>query len=125
LLATPSKRTRAGRERPNATTTQGDHRLWRAAKGKQRDTNGSTLVPGVINIEALRHHREMAQVMNWMKDVRSELVHIICEKSFYPKNRYQKKIPFRHAQYEREVIERHVASMQERGIWKKRANSPG
>jgi hypothetical protein len=77
LLATPSKRTRAGRERPNATTAQSGHRLWRAAKTKQRDTNGSTLVPGVINIAARRDHREMAQVMNWMKDVRSELAHII------------------------------------------------
>ena len=27
--------------------------------GKQRDTNGSTFVSGVINIEALRHHREV------------------------------------------------------------------
>ena len=39
--------------------------------GKQRDTNGSTFVAGVINIEALRHHRASAQVANWMKDVRS------------------------------------------------------
>ena len=27
--------------------------------GKQRDTNGSTFVSGVINIEALRHHRDV------------------------------------------------------------------
>src|SRR5260221_2362137 len=32
--------------------------------GKQRDTNGSTFVAGVINIEALRHHRQNAQVTN-------------------------------------------------------------
>jgi beta-ureidopropionase len=125
LLATPSKRTRAGRERLNATTTQGDRRLWRVAKGKQRDTNGSTLVPGVINIEAPRDHRDSIQVTNWMKDVRSELAQIICEKPFYPKDRYQKKISSRHAQYEREAIEKHVALTQRRGIWKKPANSPG
>src|SRR5471032_383269 len=29
--------------------------------GKQRDTNGSTFVAGVINIEALRHHRERSE----------------------------------------------------------------
>ena len=66
--------------------------------GKQRDTNGSTFVAGVINIEALRHHRESAQVTNWMKDVRSELAQIIYEKPIYPKNRYLKKIPPKHAE---------------------------
>ena len=30
-----------------------------AIVGKQRDTNGSTFVAGVINIEALRHHRQV------------------------------------------------------------------
>jgi len=29
--------------------------------GKQRDTNGSTFLCGVVNIEALRHHRSSAQ----------------------------------------------------------------
>ena len=67
--------------------------------GKQRDTNGSTFVAGVINIEALRHHRESAQVTNWMKDIRAELAQIIYEKPIYPKNRYLKKIPPKHAQY--------------------------
>ena len=61
--------------------------------GKQRDTNGSTFVSGVINVEALRHHRESAQVTNWMKDIRSELAQIIYEKPIYPKNRYLKKVP--------------------------------
>jgi hypothetical protein len=125
LLANPSKRPRAGRERPDATPAQSRYRLWRTAKGKQRDTNGSTLVSGVINIEAPRHHRESAQVTNRMKDVRSEVAHIICEKSFYPKNRCQKKIPCRDVQYERAVIERQVALTQKRGIWKKPVNSPG
>src|SRR5215813_8632333 len=73
--------------------------------GKQRDTNGSTFVAGVINIEALRHHRESAQVTNWMKDVRAELAQIIYEKSIYPKNRYIKQIPPKHADYKREVID--------------------
>ena len=87
--------------------------------GKQRDTNGSTFVAGVINIEALRHHRESAQVTNWMKDVRAELAQIIYEKPIYPKNRYLRKIPGKHADYKRDVIDKQVALMQKRKIWKK------
>jgi hypothetical protein len=87
--------------------------------GKQRDTNGSTFVSGVINIEALRHHRESAQVTNWMKDVRAELAQIIYEKPIYPKNRYLKKLPPKHDEYKRDVIDKQVQLMQKRGIWKK------
>jgi len=87
--------------------------------GKQRDTNGSTFVSGVINIEALRHHRESAQVTNWMKDVRAELAQIIYEKPIYPKNRYLKKLPPKHDDYKRDVIDKQVGLMQKRGIWKK------
>ena len=43
-----------------------------AIVGKQRDTNGSTYVTGVINIEALRHHRANAQVTNWLKDAHGD-----------------------------------------------------
>jgi beta-ureidopropionase len=93
--------------------------------GKQRDTNGSTFVSGAINIEALRHHRESAQVTNWLKDVRAELAQIIYEKPIYPKNRYLEKIPPNHADYKRQVIDKQVALMQKRGIWKKPAHSPG
>ena len=97
-----------------------------AIVGKQRDTNGSTFVAGVINIEALRHHRESAQVTNWMKDVRTELAQIIYEKPIYPKNQYTwKKFPAKHADYKRDVIDKQVALMQKRGIWKKPAHSPG
>ena len=35
------------------------------------------------------------------------------------------KIPGRHADYKREVIDKQVALMQKRGIWKKPAHSPG
>src|SRR6266540_3723312 len=86
--------------------------------GKQRDTNGSTFVAGVINIEALRHHRQNAQVTNWPKDIRAELAQLIYEQPIYPKNLYADKIPGKHADYKREVIDRKVKLMQERGIWK-------
>ncbi|MBP8644660.1 MAG: hypothetical protein KBH99_00890 [Syntrophobacteraceae bacterium] len=89
-----------------------------AIVGKQRDTNGSTYVTGVIDIEALRHHRAHAQVTNWLKDIRAELAQIIYEQPIYPKNRYLDRIPGHHAEYKKEVIDRQVALMQERGIWK-------
>jgi hypothetical protein len=89
-----------------------------AIVGKQRDTNGSTYVTGVINIEALRHHRAGAQVTNWLKDVRTEIAQIIYERPIYPKNRYVDRIPEKHDRYRKEVIERQVALLHERGIWK-------
>jgi hypothetical protein len=89
-----------------------------ALVGKQRDTNGSTFVAGPVNIEALRHHRQNAQVTNWPKDIHSELAQIIYEKPIYPKNLYAEKIPGRHADYKRDVIDKQVRLMQERGIWK-------
>ncbi|HWP25097.1 MAG TPA: nitrilase-related carbon-nitrogen hydrolase [Xanthobacteraceae bacterium] len=92
--------------------------------GKQRDTNGSTFVTGVINIEALRHHRQSAQVTNWLKDVRAELAQIIYEQPIYPKNRYLKKLPPKHAKYKRDVIDAQVALMQKRGIWKRPSGRP-
>jgi hypothetical protein len=35
-----------------------------------------------------------------------------------PKNLYADKIPGHHAEYKREVIDRQVQLMQERGVWK-------
>jgi hypothetical protein len=93
-----------------------------AIVGKQPYSNGSTFVTGVINIEALRHHRQSAQVTNWAKDIRTELAQIIYEKPIYPKNRYLDRIPSRHAEYKEEVIDQQVRLMQERGVWKKPAS---
>lgn len=89
-----------------------------AIVGEQSFSNGSTFVTGVINIEALRHHRQSAQVTNWPKDIRSELAQIIYEQPIYPKNLYADRIPGRHAEYKRDVLDRQVKLMQQRGIWK-------
>ncbi|HTU21989.1 MAG TPA: nitrilase-related carbon-nitrogen hydrolase [Gemmataceae bacterium] len=89
-----------------------------AIVGKQRDTNGSTYVMGTINIEALRHHRSHAQVTNWLKDVRTEMAQIIYERPLYPKNRYLDRLPGRHAEYKKEVLDRQIELLQERDIWK-------
>ena len=52
------------------------------------------------------HHRQRSQVTNWRKDIRAELAQIIYEQPIYPKNLYPDKIPGRHAEYKRDVIDR-------------------
>ena len=42
----------------------------------------------------------------------------VPKQPIYPKNLYADKIPGRHAEYKREVIDRQVRLMQERDIWK-------
>jgi len=87
--------------------------------GQQEYGGGSTYVAGVIDIEALRHHRNNAQWDNWMKDIRTELYQLLYETPIYPKNLYLKRVPMKHQEYRREVIEKQIALMHHRGIWKK------
>ncbi len=54
-----------------------------------------------------------------LKDIRAELAQIVYEQPIYPKNLYAKAVPGRHADYKRDVLDRQVRLMQERGIWKK------
>ncbi|KAA9152308.1 hydrolase [Amycolatopsis acidicola] len=91
--------------------------------GKQLDTNGSTYVSGVIDIEALRHHRANAQISNWAKDIRAELAQIVYERPVYPKNRYLDAKPPKHEEFRREVTERQVELLQSRDIWRKPAGA--
>lgn len=86
-------------------------------------SNNSTFVTGVINIEALRHHRMNAQATNWVKDIRSELAQIIYEQPIYPKNLYMNRVPGRHAEYKRDIMDRQVELMRDRGTWKPPAAS--
>ena len=44
--------------------------------GKQDHAAGSIYVGGVIDVEALRDHRARAQLDNWLKDLRTELIGI-------------------------------------------------
>ena len=53
-----------------------------------------------------------------MKDVRAEMAQIIYAQPLYPKNLYIDRIPGNHADYKTEVIDRQIALMQERDIWK-------
>jgi predicted amidohydrolase len=79
----------------------------------------SSYMAGVIDIEALRHHRTGAQWDNWLKDVRAELYQLLYKDPIYPKNLYLDRAPMKHEEYRREVIDKQIARMIERGIWKK------
>ncbi len=89
--------------------------------GKQHDTNGSTYVNGVIDIEALRYHRTHSQVTNWMKDIRAECAQLIYQHNIYPKNLYIDQPQGHHDQYKAEIIEPQIQKMIDMGIWKKSA----
>jgi len=87
--------------------------------GRQEYGGVSTYVAGVIDIEAMRHHRDNAQWDNWLKDLRTELYQLLYKDAIYPKNLYLRREPMKHQEYRREVIERQIALMHQRGIWKK------
>ena len=87
--------------------------------GKQAYGGVSTWVSGPIDIGALRHHRASSQWTNWMKDLKTELYQQLYDKAIYPKNLYLDRAPMKHAEYKKEVIDRQIALMQERDIWKK------
>ncbi|WP_394823094.1 nitrilase-related carbon-nitrogen hydrolase [Pendulispora albinea] len=87
--------------------------------GEQRYGAGSTYVAGVIDIQALRDHRARAQWDNWMKDLPTELYQLLYKQPIYPKNIYLDRVPMKHAEYRKEIIERQIRLMHERGIWKK------
>ena len=87
--------------------------------GKQEYGGTSTYVAGVVDIEALRYHRDSAQWDNWIKDLRTELYQILYKEPIYPKNLYLSRAPMKHQEYRKAVIEKQIALMHQRGIWKK------
>lgn len=87
--------------------------------GKQLDTNASTFVTGVVDIEGLRHHRTQAQATNWLKDVRAECAQLIYRDPIYPKNLYLNSAPPSHAEYRQNVLRPQIQKLVERGVWKR------
>ncbi len=87
--------------------------------GKQHDTNGSSYVYGVVDIEALRHHRTHAATTNWLKDVRSECAKLIYERPIYPKNHYLTHPQGSHQTYKDEILSPQIQYMIDQGIWEK------
>ncbi len=79
--------------------------------------SGSSYCAGVIDIEALRDFRARSPLMNWMKDLRSEMYALIYEMPLYPKNLWLKRKPMRHKEYREEVLLPAIRRMYERGIW--------
>jgi beta-ureidopropionase len=87
--------------------------------GRQEYGGVSTYVAGVIDVEAMRYHRDHAQWNNWLKDLRTELYQVLYRDPIYPKNLYMTREPMNHEEYRREVIDKQIALMHQRGIWKK------
>ncbi|MBI3303873.1 MAG: hypothetical protein HYZ72_17545 [Deltaproteobacteria bacterium] len=78
---------------------------------------GSSYCGGVIDIEALRDFRARSPLMNWMKDLRTELLALIYEQPLYPKNLWLTRTPMQHAEYKTRVTRRQIRLMQARGIF--------
>jgi beta-ureidopropionase len=87
--------------------------------GRQEYGGVSTYVAGVIDVEAMRYHRDHGQWNNWLKDLRTELYQVLYREAIYPKNLYLTREPMKHEEYRREVIDKQIALMHQRGIWKK------
>ena len=87
--------------------------------GKQDYGGSSTYVSGVVDIEALRYHRENAQWDNWMKDIRTELYQLLYKDPIYPKNLYLNNKPMKHKEYKSKIIDNQIKLMHDRGIWVK------
>jgi beta-ureidopropionase len=44
---------------------------------------------------------------------------VLYREAIYPKNLYLTREPMKHEEYRREVIDKQIALMHQRGIWKK------
>ena len=53
-----------------------------------------------------------------MKDLRTELFQLVYAQPIYPKNLYLDRAPMTHAEFRTEVIDRQIAHMVERGVWR-------
>jgi predicted amidohydrolase len=78
---------------------------------------GSSYCGGAIDIESLREFRSRSPLMNWMKDLRMEVLSLIYEQPVYPKNLWLKRTPMKHAEYKTAVLDRQIQLMQERGVF--------
>jgi predicted amidohydrolase len=91
--------------------------------GQHLYSGGSSYVAGQIDIDALRDLRTNAQWDNWMKDLRTEIYQLIYEQPIYPKNLYLEREPYKHADFRREVLQRQIELLVERGIWRRSGRS--
>ena len=87
--------------------------------GRHDHSGVSAYMAGTIDIEALRDFRAHAQWDNWMKDLMTEQYQLIYERPIYPRNLYLDRAPMKHAEYRKEVIDKQVDLLHERGVWKR------
>jgi predicted amidohydrolase len=93
--------------------------------GQQPYGAGSTYVAGTVDVEALRDFRTRAQWDNWMKDLRTEVYQLIYERPIYPKNLYQDRAPFKHAEFRQQVIEAQIQRMVDLDIYRRPSRGEG
>ncbi|WP_306056795.1 nitrilase-related carbon-nitrogen hydrolase [Natronococcus wangiae] len=78
---------------------------------------GSSYCAGVIDIEGLREFRTQSPLMNWVKDLRTELCQVIYDRELYPKNLWLDRTPMKHDEYDEEVIQPQIDEMVEADIF--------
>ncbi|MFB6114111.1 MAG: nitrilase-related carbon-nitrogen hydrolase [Halodesulfurarchaeum sp.] len=78
---------------------------------------GSSYCAGVVDVEGLREFRTRSPLMNWIKDLRTEVIQPIYDREIYPKNLWLDQQPMHHEEYAEEVTERQIEKMVEEDIF--------
>lgn len=78
---------------------------------------GSSYCAGVVDIEGLREFRTESPLMNWTKDLRTELIQPIYDREIYPKNLWLDQQPVKHDEYAENVTETQIQKMVEEDIF--------
>ncbi|GEA49493.1 hydrolase [Vibrio inusitatus NBRC 102082] len=84
--------------------------------GSKQSPNKS-FVAGTIDIEQLREFRITSPIMNWIKDLRSEIIAPIYNKQILPANMNRTNTAYNAESYTKEVLNGQVKLMLERGIF--------
>src|SRR5262249_27107577 len=91
--------------------------------GRHLHSGSSAYVGRTIDIGALRDFRARALGGNWTNDRMTGPYQLICDRPMYPKTLCLDRAPMKHAEYRREVIDKQIALMHDRGVWKKPGRS--
>ena len=75
-----------------------------------------TVIAAIIDIEQLRHFREMSLFGNWMKDLRTEIFKRMYEKPIHPKNMWIDRAPLQHEDHDK-IFRQNIKRLQERGVY--------
>ena len=75
-----------------------------------------TVIAAIVDIEQLRHFREMSLFGNWMKDLRTEIFKRMYEKPIHPKNMWIDRAPLQHEDHDK-IFRQNIKRLQERGVY--------